>query len=293
MPTTRRWRLHLGAHKTATTHIQQLCAALDLERHGAGYMGNDEATPLRIPDMRMRALPRRWSPWLRRREMLGRLRAMGRLRDHMIVSNEDWIGHGEAGLEPTLYPEAGTRIRSLVRGLARDGEVEVFLSVRSPDTYLPSVYAQVLRFHPYPTDFAPIRERALARPPDWADLVERVARAIGDVPLRVWPYESYRDHGLEVLRAITGLPIEETPRLDDPAATRTPSAEAVRRAEALSDLTAYAERIPRIAAIYDETPGEKFMPFTEDERAALRAAYAAQLDAIRSRRPEAWLALGA
>ena len=292
MAPTRRWRLHLGAHKTATTHIQQVCAALDLERWGAGYMGNDEATPLRIPDMRRRALPRLLSPALRRREMLRSLGAMGRLRDHMILSNEDWIGHGEAALGPVLYPEAAGRIRSLVRGLARDGEVEVFLSVRSPDGFLPSVYAQVLRYRPYPTDFAPIRERALARPPDWADLVDRVAEAAGDVPLRVWPYEAYRAHALAVLRALTGLPLEALPQIEDPAATRTPSAEAVRRVEALSGLTEYRRRIPAVESIYDGTRGEKFMPFAPEEREALRAAYAAQLDAIRARHPAAWLDLG-
>jgi hypothetical protein len=289
MTTTRRWRLHLGAHKTATTHIQRACAALDLD---AGLLANDEATPLRIPDMRLRALPARLSPALRRREVLGRLSAMGRLRGHMILSNEDWIGHGEAGLEPGLYPRAGARVRSLVRGLARDGELEVFLSVRSPDTFLPSVYAQVLRFHPYPTDFAPIRERALARPPDWAGLVGRILRAAGDVPVRVWPYEAYRSNALSVLRAITGLPIDAVPEIEDPPETRTPSAEAVRRAEALSHVTAYAERIPAVARLYAETPGPKFMPFSEDESAALRDAYAAQLQVIRDRHPQAWLELG-
>ena len=162
-----RWRLHLGAHKTATTHIQLRCAALGLAERGVGDMGNDELTPMKLPDMRLRALPARLSPALRRREMLRRLSALGRLRGRMVLSNEDWIGHGEAGLEPVPYPEAGRRIRSLVRGLARDGAVELFLAVRSPDTFLPSVYAQVLRYHPYPGGFAPIRARWPIRPTGW------------------------------------------------------------------------------------------------------------------------------
>ena len=86
-----------------------------------------------------------------------------------------------------------------------------------------------------------------------------------------------------VLRAVTGLPVEEAPLIADPPVTRTPSAEAIRAAEALGAVTAYAERVPRVAALYDGTPGEKFMPFSEPERAALRAAYAAQLDALRGR----------
>ena len=292
MDPPRRWSLHLGAHKTATTHIQMSCAALDLDAMGVGYAGNDELTPKRIPDMRARALPRKLSPWLRRREMLRRLGGMGRLRGRMVLSNEDWIGHGEAALEPVAYPEAGPRIRSLVRGLARDGTVELFLSVRCADAFLSSVYAQVLRYRPYPGGFEPIRARALDRPPDWVDLVERIAAAAGPgVPLRVWPYEAYRPNSLAILRAITGLPLEAAPEIADPPATRTPSAEAVRAVEALSDVTAYSERIPRVAAIYDGIPGERFMPFTDRERALLREAYEAQLDALRRRRPEVMLAL--
>ena len=288
MPPARDWRLHLGAHKTATTHIQARCAALELPSRGVGYMGNDELTPMRLPDLRARALPLKLSPWLRRREMLRRLDGLGRLHDRMVLSNEDWIGHGEAALEPTPYPEAGRRIGSLVRGLARDGRVTLFLSVRCPDGFLPSVYAQVMRYRPYPGGFEPIRRRAVDRPPDWAGLVERIMAAAGPVPLRVWPYESYRGASLAVLREITGLALDAAPEIPDPPTTRTPSAQAVRAAEGLAHVTAYGERIPRVAALYDEVEGEKFMPFTEPERALLREAYEAQLDALRRRRPEVW-----
>ena len=293
MPTHRDWRLHLGAHKTATTHIQARCAALDLAGRGIGYMGNDELTPKRLPDLRVRALPMRLSPRLRRREMLRGLAAEGRLHDRMVLSNEDWIGHGEAALEPVLYPDAGGRIGSLARGLARDGTVTLFLSLRAADGFLPSVYAQVLRYRPYPGGFEPIRRRALDRPPDWAGLVDRIAAAAGPVRLRVWPYESYRGASLAVLRGITGLPLAAAPEIPDPPTTRTPSAEAVRAVEALGDVTRYSDRIPRVAALYDGTAGEKFMPFTEPERAILREAYEAQLDALRRRRPEAWWEPGA
>ena len=56
-----------------------------------------------------------------------------------------------------------------------DNEMVLFLSVRSYDTFLPSAYAEHLKHAPPEAGgFEALRERLVARPPSWYDLVCRI-----------------------------------------------------------------------------------------------------------------------
>lgn len=200
----------------------------------------------------------------------------------LVLSEEKLIGTPRRVFAEPLYPTI-ERIVPALASLACKAELTFFLSIRSFDTQLPSTYAQELRVLPPPRGgFAAIRERAIARPPSWFDLVTRIRRAAPGVPIRVWRQEDYRAHRGAIAAGLCGCDTGPLPDLPDPLHTRSPSAAAITEAEALPQGLEPSERRALVNAIYAASDPEapRFAPFSGAEACVLRTAYAADLARI-------------
>jgi hypothetical protein len=289
LPPVAGWRLHIGAHKTATTHLQDVLEALrpPLAAAGVDFIPRERSRHLHLHAHAGRL---GWRLWLGGAAMRRKIDArVGPLRSGppvVAISDENMPGLATALLGGDFYPAAERRLRpfaALARGPA---PLAVFLSVRDPAGLLPSAYAQVLRSRPVPGGFGPIRERALARPPRWSDLVARVRRALPGVPLRVWTYEDYRHHDRAILSAFCGTALPPLPVLPPPASTRAPSAEAMARIEALDPGLGPAAHAAAVAAIAAaDGGGPRFAPFAPAEAALLGEAYAEDLARLEADAP--------
>lgn len=290
------WRIHLGAHKTATTHIQETLAALR-PRLAAG--GVDA-----IPMEGFRAL---WSKKVRRRRWLEhRLILAGDpfarwavrrfyedLSDlrlgppTLIISEENIIGHTKHALYWRSYPEIFRRLRLLRALTGSRTEVHLFFCVREMSAFLPSVYAEALRFFSFECPFEELLAGKLADPPRWTDLVDAIGRAWPEASLKVWCYEDYEQATPSILQLLIGAAPGPLPKIRRPPWTMTPSEAAVRqveRDEGLCRLGGVA-RARAVAEIYDAAPAGNgspaFRPLTLDQVARCRQAYAedcAELD---------------
>lgn len=279
-------RLHLGAHKTASTHVQTRLAAMR-----DALAADDRAfLPLRaLRDMRLRTLARR-DPraWFGPSGLAWAVRA--RLAPHLpdgartlILSDEDFLGFADEALAAPSYPAAERRLRPL-RALAAGRPTRLFLAVRSWDGYAPSAYAQLLRSAHRPGGFDAIRRRMMREPPDWAGLAARLLRLFPAADLVVWRYEDYRLNERAILAEIIGADPGPAPDLPAPGHTRGASAPAIAAAEALDPALPVETRRARVAAIFADPAhaGAPFAPFDVEERAALQALYARQLQTIAS-----------
>lgn len=280
--TDRIWHLHVGVHKTATTHLQDQLEVLRpaLATAGVGLATPDQLRPVRALDLRLR----RAKVWLggapMRREIEGRLARRTPLLPRMILSEEDILGPAAAPLAPLIYPRAGFRLRALASALvARDGG-GIWLSVRSLDRFLPAAYATALKHGALPFDSAALKARALAAPPDWSILVARLCRAAPGVPLTVWDYADYRTNTHAIITDLTGVALAGMPVIADPVATRTPDAAAIRIAETLPPIPDPHVRAARIAEIYAAATGPRFGLFTAEEADRLQTLHRTQLQAI-------------
>lgn len=287
----RSWRLHIGAHKTATTHLQD---ALAQRRAAVAAAGVDF-----IPRELFRAVSDfpppdpRWPPargFQRRRAFANALAQVRLGPETVAISEETLPGLTPEMLADPLYPRAERRLASFA-ALARREELQLFLSIRSFDEALPSAYAQALRAVPLPGGFAACMARAEARPPSWADYVERLLQLFSRAPLTVWTMEAYRADPRGVAALYLGVDPGPIEKGNAPASTRTPSSAAVAEAEARStelpaDLSD-AERRRIIGGIYDRHAGNgpKFNPLTEPLRARLKARYADDLVRIAGMAP--------
>jgi hypothetical protein len=290
----RQWRIHLGAHKTATTHLQETLTAVrgELALRGIDFIPN--------PLVRQQKLAR--TLW--RRRPIARLPIVGpaHMRDAIetaveplrigpdvvVLSEENIVGVPEQILAVPFYPQAAQSVARLA-SLASRAEVTFFLSIRSYDTLLPSAYAEALKHAPPPPGgFGAARARLLAEPPSWFDLVARIRDAAPEVPLRIWRQEDYRANAKAIMEAVCGCVLGALPEISDPAWTRSPSASAIAAAEALPASLSRPERLARVRALYAaaEPGADRFRPFAPAERQRLRADYEADLDRIAQVYPE-------
>lgn len=280
---SRIWCLHVGAHKTATTHLQALLVALRpaLNSDGIGAFTPEQLRPVCALALG-RQRPRVWlGRAVLRRNIEARISEHNALQPRMILSEENILGNSAAPLQPRFYPHAGFRMRALASALMAGGKGGIWLSVRSLDEFLPAAYATALKHIPLAFDAETLKRKALDAPPDWGDLVARLARAAPGVPITVWDYADYRANCRAIIQDITGVTLSTLPELPDPPETKTPDAAAIRAAEALPRGGNRYRRAARIAEIYEAAKGPRFTLFTAEEADRLKALHNRQLAAIR------------
>ena len=223
------WRIHIGAHKTATTAVQEILTLMrpQLVERGVDFVDNHRVRQsglaralfqrrlaTRLPGLRGRAVA----------EIMARhLDPLRAGPTTFVLSEEKLMGGSLQVFSDPAYPQI-ERIVPMLASLRSRAEVSFFLSIRSLDGQLPSAYVQELKFSP-PIEggFDNIRARVLARPPSWFELVRRIRAAAPSVPLRVWRQEDYRRDPAAILAVLCGRDPGPLPAMDDPYWTKSPT----------------------------------------------------------------------
>ena len=280
----REWRVHIGAHKTATTHLQETLEAI----HPVLLQRGVDAITIRTlrPVARRFVSLRNWRVWaggkILREEFRARIEPLRAGPDRVVLSEENFLGHLHHVVREKLYWQAGLRLRAVV-ALQAEAPLHLFLAIRRMDAFLPAAYAELLRQRPARRPFGELKPAWIAAPPRWTDLVRRIRRAAPQARLTIWRYEDYPAHRREILAKLCGTRIDDLPDLPRPETTMRPSAAAVGAAEALDPAMPLEEWRRRIAALYREAPagaGTAYAPFGEAEAARLAAAYDADCAAL-------------
>ena len=245
-------RFHIGAHKTATTHLQ-----LTLER--CRFRSGTRYVPLkrlrRFLTSRVRKGPV-VVPWHRL------------YSGTWLFSDENILGTTADGLE--LYPDPARALRYF-----SDRPLSLFLCVRSYETFLPSAWGERLwhhRFEPFPARLPGRR---------WCDLVSDLRAALPEAPIHVWRYEDYRRHAEQIARYYSGDAIEAFgPELD----SKPKSGFSARAVSELHQYKGSHVGRRRLEAVRERFPIDsehsRFDPWSEAQKDELRALYADDLERI-------------
>ena len=271
---------HIGAHKTATSHLQRslLLASDELAAQGVRYYGPDH---FRLPGRTISALF-----GLRPRDGVGRskrdpqeqLALMRKGASRIVFSEENFIGtlaHPERSNIEFGYPNANIKIARLARALGRP--IDVFLSLRNPTAMINSIYSQLLRgdrILPFDAFKAMV---PMARS-DWADLVARLRATPGVGQVTVWTYEDYLALFDNICNAMVGHPVAPVAQQVNPRL----SAQAVAHTLARYDAGARGNLAKEAASAFPVEQGfARFDGFSDREHDFADMAYRAQIDAIR------------
>lgn len=242
--------LHLGAHKTASTHLQQALwrAGGGLAATGCTYLG-----PHRLRhDLACRTV-----------ETAGPLRdavAAGQKTGRVLLSDENLMGTTRADMlaqGAVLYPYAADRLAQFLRLLGAT-QVDLALGLRAPLDFLTASYGQqviagnLITPDAFLADMVPAALR-------WSDLVRRLLDVPGVTRITLWRYEDYPAILGALLPALVGP--DAAPRVQPAAERAKPGLSAraldMARAEvaAKPDLPP-REVVARARALYPKSPTE-------------------------------------
>jgi hypothetical protein len=274
-------RLHIGAHKTATTHVQDSLAAQSgkILEGGLVYLSRSFVRRSGL----VRGVNENYGRLLGGGQGFGSLDEAIILPDghpqRIVISEEDILGMS-IDLLDGLYPRAAARLKpwAAVMGATRP---HIFLSIRNYADILPSAYSQALRDGAQPHAMASYRTHWLGRKPSWITLIRAIQAVFGNAPLTVWSFEYYGHSAAAVRKALTGLDLPGAPG-EAPDGTRRLSAGAVRRIEELSPSLPTAARREAVAEIAASEPDSPpFDPLPPDEKAFHSERYARDIELIK------------
>lgn len=269
--------LHIGAHKTASTHLQQALAQARpaLARRGVSLLGPPQ---LRKPELRFGAYlggnsadPQAHAATLRA--------VLTGETPRLIVTEENILGnaHNPDMIETRrFYPRGESRLRVL-SSLLPPGRVTIALAIRDPAEFLVSAYGQRLAsgvlqgFEDYIAGLDPAELR-------WSELVERLQAAIPGAQWVVWRYEDYPANLPRVLQALAGpagAVVRPAERVVHPGISAPAQSALMDAAPGLRGLDKAAVRA-QVAALRERfRKGDfpRFDPFPTDVKARSAVAY--------------------
>jgi len=231
--------VHLGAHKTATTHLQNVLQKAESTLKGSGiyYWSLDD---FRAKITKQIDWNRSHSPGFFKRiffpgECPNRnpfsmfadtVDKISREHGKIIISDENLLGGAKAIYDTNqIYGKNANRI-FFIRKLFRKYDVQFFLSIRNPATFLPSIYCESLswmKFRPFEEIFQkkPLHELS------WLPLISVLRDGLPGQKLTIWDYEVYRNDKQFIIDQLTGEDLSNWDLLEDQEPKARFSAKAV------------------------------------------------------------------
>lgn len=276
------WRIHIGAHKTATTHFQDIAESQrkKLLSKGIDFIPREQIRSAKV----LSSLGVfKWRQNLQGKPLLNafdkRVAVLRRGPSTVAISEENFLGSSVNLLASSFYSPFSPHMKTLSQLSQRDN-VSLFLSIRNIVSLLPSAYAQAIRRDPIRNGFAGIKEQVINQPPSWLTLIRRILKLLPDAQLSVWSIDDYLNNKQDILSHFFGVYFPDFADIEVPRETKAPSTEAINEIEGLSHKLSKHEYRAKVSSIICEDNGKtKFSPFNKNEREMLFESY--QEDLIR------------
>lgn len=192
-------KLYIGAHKTATTHVQ---STLELNRDK--LCSHD--IKLSLPG----SLRKKWLPAFLRychsndKTTLSDILSKAPQHGSWIIAEENISGKPYDFITNLgLYPHLKGRL-SCLRQIFKSAEIEIFFSIRCYDTFYRSLYLEVVRNNGY-MPFQEFYNENRFKSTSWVNVLDTFTRIIPEENITIWCYEDFRKLSPLVLTTITGL----------------------------------------------------------------------------------------
>ena len=297
------WHVHLGAHKTATTHIQNHFADHRdaLAQAGSFYLPlQDTRSILQFRDVPRPPLARLATKVGRRPttliQALSNPRFAARCADRLIsemehkagptsriiLSEENIFGTLKRVFDGSYFKDAAAF--PLLGQLARRRSVKVYVSIRALDSFLPSAYVQALRtIHADHLNLKSLLTAVTTDPPRWSKHLGTLADHLPETEIVVWDYADYSANETAIQSRIAGCDLPSANQITRPSSTQSPSAAAIALAEAEPEQDPMA-RPGLVADIYAAHPisasAPKFDPLSIQQKSLLQASFEQDLTQI-------------
>jgi hypothetical protein len=275
-------KLYVGAHKTATTHIQKL---LNTNREKLITDNIKLSTP---DDLR-----ERWLPALYEYSNLKDINNLNVIKSERpekgiwIVAEENISGTSyEFKIHSGIYPNLKNRLSS-IKDIFKDDNIEIFFSIRSYDSFYRSAYLEVVRNRGF-TPFTDFYDEKRYKNNSWVNVLDILNRIVPEENITLWRYEDFRQIIPDLLRGLTGLDSVNEFISEYTVETTRPSL-SKKTIEVLSSLYPVISQeeslqlVERINSVY--TSNDCFMPFRKEEIEEFQLKYKTDISIIRNKYP--------
>ncbi|MEL6541818.1 MAG: hypothetical protein AAFQ34_10485 [Pseudomonadota bacterium] len=286
-------RIHVGAHKTATTYIQDTLALNQAASAAAGTATWTRAqfrpalaAAITAQREKQRTRTAYLKPSLGQRceETVDALRGFFEVDRDVTISEENLLGYPKDSWSGTLYPRASETLDRLSPAL-EGHRVEIYLAVRSYPAFISSLYGEALQ----QGNHRPIESyKRMHRSADglWPRVVETLQGAFPDSCITVWQYEDFARLEPEVLGRLSGLARDAIIKPAQTDILPSASAQAIEEyAQTAADMPRSQRQFHMLALRHKHPksgPNAAFSLWNDAEAAALRDEYEADLARIKT-----------
>jgi len=231
-------RIHIGAHKTATTHLQDTLNEIrtELLEYKINYIPRHtgrprllKATPWGIARLKYKLL----FGFQKRKLLITGLFPDSPLDETIILSEENILGSILDELSTRPYQNIDRKL-AFIKQLSKDFSVKIFFSIRSFNDVLPGAYVTALRFRPKEAVLAKAKllsDLDNGERPSWVEVIKRLKSVLPTTEIKIWTQEDYRNHSDQIICQFLGKKIKNIPTILSPRETITPSCDAISQIE--------------------------------------------------------------
>ena len=277
--------LYLGAHKTATTHLNGI-----LKANRTVFETQD--IKLSFPsDVRKEWLP----PFFKfcnknDSQALEQVRAFAPKQGKWILIEENLAGIlNDFAIVQGMYPYVGERLSCLSRAFP-GADISLFFSLRSYDSFYRSAYSEVVRNHGY-IPFSEFYDDERFKENSWVEMVRQFVLVIPEEKIVLWRFEDFRSLVPTLIEKLTEIE-EVQPLIDAYEAERTRPSLSQKTMDILADLYPVLDRkeslklVERINRAYPVSEGyTPLSTFDEEQTELFKQAYERDVEMIKKEFP--------
>lgn len=272
--------LHIGAHRTASTHFQQLveCNSAALEQ--SGIMAHTPSS------LRGEGKPL-WDKLTSKQiasqeEQESLIKQLSKSYSQLVLSEENTLGSmfsSSGGMTSSLYPNGHVKVAIFLKNTP-NCSTTTYIAIRNPATYLPSVYAYGLtrgRYMSFDGFMGKVSPFALK----WSDLVSRVRQLRNTRNVVIWKHEDYTLREFDIFGEVTTLSTRNLIRPKNPNIHSSIPLEAITELSRIGwdhlSREVVEKTRKRFLPLRDYG---RFQPFTDNQVDKLNMAYDEDCEAI-------------
>lgn len=286
MPNKHKVKIHIGAHKTATTYIQSW-----LESHqgviydtGSAYWRLDQIrAPIRygIDDIRKREqskIRKILQPFKKQESRyLQNLASFFNLERDIIISEENLLGDASDIFKTGFYKNAANRLKYILPLIEHlDLDLEIWIGIRSYNTFYSSMYSEALRHGFYmPTNEA---ETKCMLNEGWIDLLATLHDVSPNAKIITWFFEDFDKIQNRLLSRLSGIQEGKFLNFDNNKKIRpSPSTATITEMNRIAEKMSRVERIQKMSSLENQfrvsKRESKFNLFSPENSLALVKKY--------------------
>ena len=191
-------KLYLGAHKTATTHLQGIFLA-----------NREKLLEKNIKLSAPRDVRKSWLPSFFKfcnkndKNALADIQSLAPGKGTWILTEENIAGTSNDFTKlPGMYPKIEDRL-SCIKKAFEGSDIELFFSIRSYDSFYRSAYSEVVRNRGY-IPFSEFYDEERFKNNSWVEMVRMFANVLPQEKITLWCFEDFRDLVPDLVAGITG-----------------------------------------------------------------------------------------